>query len=251
MSITTRELYNDTHHDWQRSEPILLSDYTARPLLLEWCLAQSPKQVLDLGCGEGYFARNLKRTGIPQIEAIDISEEMIERAREREATEKLGIRYGVGTATDLTRFSDGSFDLVVAVFLFNYLNVDESLQAMTEIRRVLRPGGRFIFAVPHPSMPFLRNEEPPFYFSRGNAGYFSGRNNQMEGKIWRRDGRAVSVRCAHKTLEDYFFCLREAGFSRIPEIRELHVTSDILEIDPAFFTPLLDQPLHLAFKLEN
>ncbi|MGK0431950.1 MAG: hypothetical protein ACJA0V_001085, partial [Planctomycetota bacterium] len=37
MNVTTRELYNDASNDWQRSEPVLLSDFTARPFLLKWC----------------------------------------------------------------------------------------------------------------------------------------------------------------------------------------------------------------------
>jgi SAM-dependent methyltransferase len=251
VSISTQQLYNQTNHNWKRNEPMLLSDYTARPFLLEWCRQGKPKDILDLGCGEGYFARNLKKQATCHIHAIDISEEMINRAMEQEAIENLGIVYGTGTATDLSKFPDASFDLVVAVFLFNYLTVEQSADAMLEIYRVLRDGGRFIFAVPHPSMPFLRNEEPPFYFCRAGAGYFTGRNRQMDGEIWRRDGRAVAVRCVHKTLEDYFACLRLSGFNKLPELKELHVTDEILAIDPIFFTPLLDQPLHLAFKLEK
>ena len=48
------------------------------------------------------------------------------------------------------------------VFLFNYLDRMQTQRTMREIYRVLRPGGRFIFAVPHPSLPFLRPEAPPF-----------------------------------------------------------------------------------------
>lgn len=251
MSITTQQLYNQTHQDWKRTEPVLLSDYTARPFLLEWCCQAKLDNVLDIGCGEGYFARNLKKRGAGRIDAVDISDEMINRAREQENAEKLGIAYRTGTATELGDFADGSFDLVVAVFLFNYLTVEQSTQAMSEIYRVLRQGGHFIFAVPHPSLSFLRDEEPPFYFSRGDAGYFTGRNRLFEGEIWRRDGKAVAVRCVHKTLEDYFRCLRLAGFSKFPEIKELHVTDEMRVIDPPFFEPLIDQPLHLAFKLEK
>ena len=44
---------------------------------------------------------------------------------------------------------------------------------------------------------------------------------------------------------------RTAGFTSLPEIAELHVTDDHVALDPAFFTPLRDQPLHLAFRTEK
>lgn len=121
---------------------------------------------------------------------------------------------------------------------------------MTEAARVLRPGGKFVFAVPHPSLAFVREEAPPFFFTRGTNGYFSGRDTQFEGKIWRRDGEAVRVRCVHKTLDDYFRALAKAGFRFLPDVQELHVTEEHLALDPAFFEPLRDVPLHVAFRLE-
>ncbi|MEM8709607.1 MAG: class I SAM-dependent methyltransferase, partial [Planctomycetota bacterium] len=136
-----------------------------------------------------------------------------------------------------------------AVFLFNYLDRAATAKTMAEVGRVLRAGGRFIFAVPHPSLAFLRAEERPFYFSRGEHGYISGRDVQFEGKIWRRDGEAVQVRCVHKTLDDYFVALKAAGFKSLPDLKELHATDEHIAFDPEFFEPLRDQPLHLAFRL--
>jgi len=53
----------------------------------------------------------------------------------------------------------------------------------------------------------------------------------------------------HKTVEDYFEALRSAGFTDLPIIRELGVTSEMRAIDPPFFAPLMDIPLHMAFCL--
>ena len=248
MSQSTAALYDQAATRWQRGEPVLLSDFTARPFLLEWCEPVRGRTVLDLGCGEGYVARQLKNRGAERLVGLDISEEMIRHAQEREDKEKLGIRFFPGDACDLSMFADESFDLVVAVFLFNYLQREQCSSVMAEVTRVLRPGGRFVFAVPHPSLAFLRPEEPPFYFQREGAGYFSGRDRNFEGRIWRRDGESVPVRCVHKTLEDYFGCLRSAGFTSLPEIKELHVTDEHIALDPGFFKPLQDQPLHLAFR---
>jgi hypothetical protein len=105
--------------------------------------------------------------------------------------------------------------------------------------------------VPHPSLPFIRVEEPPFYFSPGECGYFSGQDQLFEGEIYRRDGVGVPVRCVHKTLADYFQCLQAGGFSVMPDVEELHVTPEMLETDREFFAPLVDQPLHLAIRVRK
>lgn len=249
MSATTKDLYDEASHDWRRSEPILLSDYTARPFLLDWCEPVSKLDVLDLGCGEGYFARNLKRRGARTIFGIDVSPEMVRAAQEQEKAEHLGIEYTSGDACNLAAFAADSFDLVVAVFLFNYLDLQQTRHTMREVHRVLRPGGRFVFAVPHPSLAFLGEKCAPFYFEPGSHGYFSGRDVTFEGRIWRRDGKSVPVRSVHKTLGDYIASLSEAGFRRMPMLAELHVTEQHLALDPEWFGPLREKPLHLAFQL--
>jgi SAM-dependent methyltransferase len=249
MNETTSELYNRSAQNWKRAEPRLLSDFTARPFLLSWCEPVDAQSVLDLGCGEGYFTRQLKQRGAARVEGIDISREMISGATAAEEAEPLGIRYQVSDATQLSGFRDGEFDLVVAVFLFNYVNSEKMTEIMKEIFRTLRVGGRFIFSVPHPFFAFLHEETPPFLFQRNGAGYFSGRNQLFEGKIWQRDGSNVPVRCIHKTLDDYFRALTAAGFTSMPDVQELYAQPKHLEIDPEFFEPLKDKPLHLAFQV--
>ena len=40
----------------------------------------------------------------------------------------------------------------------------------------------------------------------------------------------------------------EVHFTSLPEVKELHVTDEHIALDPGFFKPLQDQPLHLAFR---
>jgi len=245
---STAAIYDRAATDWQRREPVLLSDFTARPFLLEWCEPVAGRDVLDLGCGEGYVARQLRRRGAGRVRGIDISAEMVARARAEEARTPLGVEYAHGDAGQLDGIATASVDLVAAVFLFNYLDTAGTAAVMGQVARVLRPGGTFVFSVPHPSLPFLRGELPPFYFARGELGYFSARDVTLEGRIWRRDGVDVPVRCVHKTLQDYFECLAAAGFTALPDVHELRVTEEHVAFDPAFFGSLRDLPLHLAFR---
>jgi SAM-dependent methyltransferase len=247
----SHELYDATAAKWVRREPTSLSDFTGRPRTLELCEPVEGRRVLDLGCGEGYCARRLARLGAAEVLGIDNSVQMIAAARSEEAREPLGIRYEVGDATELAGVADGAFDVVLAMFLFNYLDVAATHRCMAEVARALRPGGRFVFAVPHPALPFVREDEPPFYFAVDRGGYFSNRDRRFPGKIWKRDGTALDVQLVHKTFEDYFTALGAAGFRALPTLIELGVTPEIEAIDPAFFGPLADVPLHAAFAIER
>jgi SAM-dependent methyltransferase len=250
---TARELYDHSSRAWARTEPSSVSDFTARPAVIEMCRPFAGKTVLDLGCGEGYCARILRRNGAERVLGIDVSAGMIDAAQREEAREPLGIQYRCGDAGQLAEIESGGTDLVVAVFLFNYLTSDAMAACMVEVARVLRPGGRFVFAVPHPALPWMRKPERPFFFDVPAVGadYFATRNQRFAGKIWKRDGTALEVQLVHKTLEDYFQALDGAGFTRLPRVRELRVTPEISAVDPEFFAPLVGTPLHLALSIER
>ena len=247
----TRELYNNQAQQWARKEPVLLSDYSARPFVINLCEPIKGLKILDAGCGEGYVGRQLLQRGASSVHGIDISEKMIEQANSICKEEQLqGLSYETADIRT-SEFSEGDcYDLVLCMFLFNYLSVNETHAVMKKIYSLLKPGGHFIFSVPHPLLAFLKKDKYPFYF-QPSGGYFSGRDTLFPGEIWRRDGIPVDVQCVHKTIEDYFNGLHLAGFSEFPAFHELHITEEHVKLDPKFFTPLIDLPLHLAFKVRK
>ncbi len=256
MYQSTKVLYNESATQWVRAEPISLSDFTARPVLLGMCEPVADRHILDLGCGEGYCSRELKRRGAASVYGIDLSEGMISAAQQQDQIDQLGIRYESGCATHLPQLADASVDLVLAVFLFNYLTVGQMQQCMAEVFRVLKPGGQFIFSIPHPAFPFMRAAEYPFYFKvepgqAGGPGYFSQCDRQFPGRIWKRDGSWLDVQLVHKPLAEFFDGLRLAGFTTMPLVRELRVTPEHVQLDEAFFQPLFDYPLHLAIQVSR
>ncbi|MGG4203773.1 class I SAM-dependent methyltransferase [Paenibacillus jamilae] len=104
------------------------------------------KKVLDAGCGEGYLSRKMARAGA-LVEAVDYSTEMLRLAKERTPS-ALGITYHHGNLEKLQMFGDQSFDLIVSNMVIQDLAHYE--QAIAEMRRLLVPGGRFIFSILHP-----------------------------------------------------------------------------------------------------
>ena len=249
MTKDTRELYDSNAHKWARREPNSLSDFTARPRVFDLCGDVSGLHVVDLGAGEGYCARVLAGMGAARIEGIELSDSMVELAQNQQASNDRIIRYRQGNVIDLP-YGDDGFDLALGVFVYNYLGVVETRDSFAEVFRVLKPGGRFVFSVPHPAFPFIRTDhEPPFYFDVAGHGYFSSRGRRCQGEIYCRDGSSLSVQMVPKTLDDYFDALADAGFDRLPELRELGVTEEMMELDAGFFSPVRDIPLHLAFKI--
>jgi len=248
--MDTQQVYNDNAEKWLRLEPSSLSDFTARPLVFEACGDVKGRSVLDIGCGEGYCARELKRRGAGDCLGIDLSEQMIQAARLQEEQDRFGIEF---QACNVVQFQPArQFDLCIAVFLFNYLRVEEMHQVFAMVYQALEPGGEFVFSVPHPFFPFVRKQQTaPFYFSAEGKNYFADVNEQFEGEIWKRGGEPLHVQCVHKTFSDYFEGLRSAGFSTLPQVQELTVTPELAARDEDFFGPLLNEPLHVLFKISK
>ena len=108
--------------------------------------AQPGETVLDLGCGAGLdlylYAQRVGPTG--RLFGLDLSEPMLAKAREN--LESLGVRNveWLHAAADAIPLPDQSVDLVTANGIFN-LSPDKDA-VMREVARVLKPGGRMIFA---------------------------------------------------------------------------------------------------------
>lgn len=97
--------------------------------------------VLDLGCGGGFMAEALARRGASVI-GIDLAEKVIAIARRHAASQNLSIEYLVGAGEALP-VADGSMDYVVCVDVLEH--VADLGEVINEARRVLRPGGLFLF----------------------------------------------------------------------------------------------------------
>ncbi len=103
--------------------------------------------VLDVACGEGYNTRILARQDAKTV-GIDVSEKMIEFAKMEEEKERLGIRYYVMDAAALKELPDDRFDLVTC--FMSLQDIRNYRKAMSEVVRVLKDRGRFVFSIPHP-----------------------------------------------------------------------------------------------------
>ena len=136
------------------------------PAVFELCEPVDSADVLDLGCGEGYCARELAARGARSVTGVELSDEMVDLARAQDDELGQGILYRCGDVAALED-PDGSYDLAVGVFVYNYLDTQRMASSFREVYRVLRPGGRFVFSVPHPAFAFIpRPARPAVLFRR-------------------------------------------------------------------------------------
>jgi ubiquinone/menaquinone biosynthesis C-methylase UbiE len=103
-------------------------------------------RVLDVGCGTGYFVRILARAAMPggSVVGVDPSHDAIERAR-RAARRVPGCIFAEGRGEALDA-ADDSYDVVVSSLAMHHLPAKTRPDAVAEMFRVLRPGGRVLIA---------------------------------------------------------------------------------------------------------
>ena len=106
------------------------------PLVAAVAEAQ-PHSVLEVGCGWGELAEWVGRETGAEVTAIDLSPRMVELAREG------GVAARVADVQDLP-FADGEFDVAIAAWMLYH--VPDLDRAVSELARVLRPGGRLVVA---------------------------------------------------------------------------------------------------------
>lgn len=106
------------------------------------------RRVVEVGCGAAAASRWLATQGAQAV-GVDLSAGMLRHARL--AADHSGVRVPLVQA-DAARlpFADGSFDIACTAFGAIPF-VDDSAAVMREVYRVLRPGGRWVFAVTHPT----------------------------------------------------------------------------------------------------
>jgi SAM-dependent methyltransferase len=97
------------------------------------------ERVLDVACGSGNTTISAARRAWGNTVGLDYVPELLERARERAAAERLDIELVEGDAEGLP-FDDGSFDVVLSTF--GVMFAPDHRKAAGELLRVCKPGGR-------------------------------------------------------------------------------------------------------------
>jgi ubiquinone/menaquinone biosynthesis C-methylase UbiE len=117
-----------------------------RRRVIELAELRSDEHVLDAGCGTGLTTLRIAAQHPDRVvHGIDLSPKMIEVAQKDAEKQGLAVDFRVGSIADLP-YPDSSFDVVITNIMYHHLDLAEKRQAVAEIARVLKPGGRYVSA---------------------------------------------------------------------------------------------------------
>lgn len=166
-------------------------------------------KILDLACGQGFFAQHFAVLGA-KVSGVDISPELIEIAKRNSKD----ISYFVSSADNLSMFKEATFDVVVCVLALQ--NIEKISQTFKECKRVLVKGGRLIFVINHPILRIPNktswgfDDKTKTQYRRIDA-YLSESRHEIVMHPGKKDGeKTISF---HRPLQMYIKTLSNAGFA--------------------------------------
>jgi ubiquinone/menaquinone biosynthesis C-methylase UbiE len=114
--------------------------------LLEHARIKDGESVLDLACGTGTLAIEVKKSRPKaKVSGIDADRSVLSRARGKAKEAGVRIDFQRGLSNELP-YDARSFDVVVSTLLFHHLTDEAKADTAEEVRRVLRLGGRVLIA---------------------------------------------------------------------------------------------------------
>ncbi|MGI8938305.1 MAG: class I SAM-dependent methyltransferase [Iamia sp.] len=163
------------------------------------------RRVVDLGCGFGWFCRWAADAGASSVLGLDVSANMLARARDENAGPAITYR---SVDLDQLELAPDSVDLAYSSLALHYLA--DLARLFGVLRRALSPGGAFVFSVEH-----------PIFTAPSDPGFVPGDHGRLRWPVDRyldegprtTDWLTEGVVKQHRTIATYVSLLHAAGFS--------------------------------------
>lgn len=198
-----------------------------KPNLLRILSPKKGEDILDIGCGQGFFSRAIAAAGAKVI-GVDIASDLIKLAKEKSSYRET---YLAMSAEKMSGLNDGRFDAAVCVLALQ--NIKNLTAAVAETSRVLKMGGRAVLVLNHPafrvplSSDWGYDEQKRLQYRRVEK-YMSEISQQVDMTQGIKDPKNKKFTYSfHRPLQVYFKNFAKAGLA-VVRLEEWvsHKTSD-------------------------
>ena len=210
LTEKARKDWNRLARDYQafRKERGTYNELVEVPAMLELMGDVKGKTVLDAGCGFGYYSILLAKSGAI-VTGIDISENMIDLAKNNAREASVKCQFFVCDLQDLSIFAKNTFDVVVSSIVVG--DLDFLGDAFSEVYRVLKRNGTFAFSENHPLLKGSWEKDGGGKRLHWNIdNYFDRSVRTIQWKT--QDDKIIETSSRHRTVQDYFDALTKSGF---------------------------------------
>lgn len=213
MSASGSAFYDDDSvfaaYSQLRRSPTNANDTLEKPIILELLGSVAGLRLLNLGCGDAAFGRELLQHNSVQYVGIDGSHNMIAAAQQN-LTNTSG-KVMLHTVEDWI-YPASAFDCVVSRLVLHY--VADLAALCAKLYQTIASGGRLIFSVEHPVITCCDRA-----WTSGTLRQDWLVDDYFETGLRETQWLGASVKKYHRTVEDYFQILQGVGFA-IEQLRE-------------------------------
>lgn len=181
------------------------------------------RRVVDLGCGFGWASRWMREQGAASVLALDLSENMISRARAYTADPKIDYRMA---DIEIVELPAATFDLAYSALTFHYVKDFQRLAQM--LHQALTPSGSLVFTIEHPI--FMAASHPHWIKDEDERMTWPVNRYSVEGER-RTEWFAKGVLKYHRTIGTTLNTLIKAGFT-IQAVEEFAPSAEQIRANP-------------------
>lgn len=236
-------------HEWSTEQvksakkPNYSKLYVISPALMDLLGNVSEKEILEMGCGDGYWLRILTEKGA-KCTGFDLSENQIKSAKDDDPENK--IIYFVADASEKIKLEDNSFDIIfLEKVLLEISDLSKIKRIFKEAHRLLKDNGFLIVSELHPLAP--ETNFPNIEVDEGYTYFKSGFPVKIISK--KPDGTVTKYTDFHWTFQDLINSITESG---LKVIKVLEPTPDEKTVEKyPYLEYRKDKPLAVMIKAQK
>lgn len=186
-------------------------------IFLEILKPKKDDRILDLACGQGRHTIEFYKRGYREIEGIDLSEYLINKAKQRAKKESLKIKFRKGDARNLP-YKDNTFDhIMILGNSFGYFsNASDDYKVLREVYKVLKPYGTLLLDIADGD--YVRNHYKPYTWEWIDDKYVVLRERQLSHDKRLLISREIVIHAQKGVVVDQIYSERLYSQAEIEEI---------------------------------